>query len=418
LQIPKVPLDLVEEPPGLVALRGQQAAPVLQASRGAAGHGAEDVEVGDQRFRCRGLGAHRRQCRVISEVQHKQWVGQHELARGLRPRDIALIQATDLAGGESMWRDPVSQAHAVARVGARQRHEVLHRRVRDNVSIADVLLDGVGQRAHETEAPRHPAHAPIEPPRQDVQRQRMIIVQSVQQPRLLKRALGGVGLQQMPKDQRVAFPHVPAHRGDGVAVQPAQAADAFVAIHHHVERISGHDHDRHLLAGVGERSQQTPLPRRLADTKPFVAQIQLVKFEVHGQVRHPHDGRQISSRAPDVPDRPKRPAQLRTRPPTDDAALPADPPAHDRRHGGQSAESSWAEGTLIHHATPRAIGALVIAMIQASFRTLLMPAPGRAHAGEAPGRPAGRRTVGVSTIAGGANPKRPCTRSAYPRAKR
>ena len=113
-----------------------------------------------------------------------------------------------------------------------------------------------------------------------------------------------------------------------------------------------------------------------------------------------------------------RPVQLRTRPPTDDAALPADPPAHARRHNGESAKGSGAEGTLIHHATTRAIGPLVVAMIESSFNTLLMAAARGAHAGEAPRRPARGRTVGVSAIAGGANPKGPDTGPAGPYAKR
>src|SRR5437868_6238539 len=83
-------------------------------------------------------------------------------------------------------------------------------------------------------------------------------------------------------------------------------------------------------------------------------------------------------RAPDVPHRARRPAQLRTRPATDDAALPGDPPEHARRHKGESVESVGAEGTLIHHAPARAMSALVVAMIEAAFRTLLMPPARRA----------------------------------------
>jgi hypothetical protein len=115
------------------------------------------------------------------------------------------------------------------------------------------------------------------------------------------------------------------------------------------------------------------------------------------------------SRAPDVPDRPRRPVQLRTRPPTDDAALPGDPPGHDRRHGCESAEWSRAEGTLIHHALSRAVGPLMVAMIEAPFRGLLVTPAGETHARAPRLAPAHGRTVDVSAIAGGADPKGPRT---------
>ena len=176
MQIPKVPLRLIKEPPRAVALGGQQAAPVLEAPRGAAGDGAENVEVGEQCLRRRGLGARARRRGVVGKAQHEQRVGQDELARGLRPPDVVLIQSANLSSRESMRRDRVGEAHAVISLGARQRHQVLHRGVRDDVAVLDVLLDRVGERAHQTEAPRHPAHAPIEPPRQPVERQPVILV--------------------------------------------------------------------------------------------------------------------------------------------------------------------------------------------------------------------------------------------------
>jgi hypothetical protein len=118
-----------------------------------------------------------------------------------------------------------------------------------------------------------------------------------------------------------------------------------------------------------------------------------------------------------VSNRPSRPAQLRTRPPTDDAALPGDPPEYDRRHRGESAESGGAEGTLIHHAPARAIGLLVITMIEPPFRALLVAPARGAHARAATDRPAGGRAVRVSPIARGANPERPGTRPTGPHPK-
>jgi hypothetical protein len=63
------------------------------------------------------------------------------------------------------------------------------------------------------------------------------------------------------------------------------------------------------------------------------------------------------------------------------------PPGHataaDRRHDGESDESRGAEGTLIHHAAPRAIRPVMVAMIETAFRTLLVTAARRPHAGQA-----------------------------------
>jgi len=153
LQITKVPLDLVKEPPRAVALGGQQTAPVLEAARGAPGDGAEDVEVGEEGLRRRGFRAEGRRRGVVGEAQHEQRVGEDQLACGLRPREVALIEPADLPGREPMRRDRVGEAHAVVLVGARQRHEVLHCGMRDQAAVLDVLLDHGGQRAHETEAP-------------------------------------------------------------------------------------------------------------------------------------------------------------------------------------------------------------------------------------------------------------------------
>jgi hypothetical protein len=47
LQIVKVHLGLVEDPPGPRAFRRQQTAAMLEPARGAPGHRAEDVEIAE-----------------------------------------------------------------------------------------------------------------------------------------------------------------------------------------------------------------------------------------------------------------------------------------------------------------------------------------------------------------------------------
>jgi hypothetical protein len=269
LQIAKVHLDLIEGPPGALALRRQQTAALPQAALGSSRHGTEDVQVGDQCVRRGRVGSHPGLWRLVRDAQHEQRVGEHQLARGLGARDVDVIDVR-LSGAEPMRRDRLDEAPAVGRVGARQRHEVLHRRVRDDVALPDVLLHGIGQRAHQTQAPRHPAHAPIETARDHVERQPVLLMERAQQPRLLEHVLGRVRLQQMAKDQRLARAQLPDHRRDDVAMQTAQAADAFVAIYHNVLGLEGHDHDGHLLTDIGDQRQQPPLAGRLAHTERVV----------------------------------------------------------------------------------------------------------------------------------------------------
>ena len=126
---------------------------MLEPARGASGDGADNVQVGEQRLGRRGIRAHGRVRDVVGDAEHEQRVGQHQLARGVGPRDVDLIEPPDLPGAEPMRRDRLDQTEAIARVGARHRDEILHRGVRDQPAVLHVLLDRVGQRAHQTHAP-------------------------------------------------------------------------------------------------------------------------------------------------------------------------------------------------------------------------------------------------------------------------
>ena len=285
MQIEKVRLDVVEEPPGALALGREQTAPVLEATMGASRDGAQEMQVADQRLRRGRVGADRRARCVVGDAEHEQWIGEDERARGLRTGDVDLIEPPDLTRGQSVRRDRVDEADAVGRVGARQRHAVLHRGMRGELAVVHVLLNRRGERAHQTQAPRHPADTPVEASAQVLQRQAVILVQRAQEPPLLERAVGRVGVQHLPEDERLRLGHLPHDGRHRVAVEATQAADALVAIHHDVHRGRGHDHDRGLLPRVGQRRQEPALARRLAHPQPFIAQIQLMKFQLHSPVR-------------------------------------------------------------------------------------------------------------------------------------
>lgn len=249
---------------------------------GASSNGAQDVQIADQRLRRGRVGADRRARRVVGDAKHEQRIGEDERARGLRAGDVDLIEPPDLARGQPVRRDRLDEADAVGRGGARQRHAVLHRGVRDELPVAHVLLNRRRERAHQTQTPRHPADTPIEAPGQVLQRQAVILVQRAQQPALLKGAVGRVGVQHLPENQRLRLGHLPHDGSHGVAMQATQAADPLMTIHHDVRRGRGHDHDRCLLTGVGQRRQEPAFARRLAHPQPLIAQIQLMKLQFHG----------------------------------------------------------------------------------------------------------------------------------------
>ena len=250
---------------------------------GSARDGAQDVEIGEEGLRGRGVRAHGGARRVVGHAQHEQRIGEDQVARGGGARDVGLIEPADLPGGQPMRRNRLGEASAVGRVGARQRHEVLHGGVRHEVAGVHVLLDRIGQRAHQTQAPGHPAHAVIEAPRQRVERQAVVLMQRAQQPALLERARGPVGVQQLPKDQRLRLRHFPDHRRHGVALEPLKTPDPLVAVHDHVRGAGHHDHDRHLLTRLRQRRQQPVLPRRLPHPQPLIPHVDLMKFQLHGR---------------------------------------------------------------------------------------------------------------------------------------
>jgi len=126
---------------------------MLQAPMRPSGDGAEHVEIGEECLWRRDVVTETRRRSLVGETEDEERVSQDELARRLRPGEVVLIEATNLTRRQSMRRDHRGEADTVVRLGARQRHEVLHRRVRDDVPVADVLLNRFGERPHQTEAP-------------------------------------------------------------------------------------------------------------------------------------------------------------------------------------------------------------------------------------------------------------------------
>ena len=75
--------------------------------------------------------------------------------------------------------------------------------------------------------------------------------------------------------------------------------------------------------------------------------------------------------------------------------------------GGESGRGVRCGGSLIRHASPNAIGALPVTVIESPLGTALMPVSGCPHGPAAAKRSARRGAVGVATVAGRADREEP-----------
>ena len=82
-----------------------------------------------------------------------------------------LIDLADFASAELITGDVFGKAFAGSAVGAGDRNQILHGRMRSDFPEADVLLDRLGQLAHQSQAARDPRDAPVETPGKIVQAQ-------------------------------------------------------------------------------------------------------------------------------------------------------------------------------------------------------------------------------------------------------
>jgi hypothetical protein len=88
-----------------------------------------------------------------------------------------------------MLREDCGHPLAVFQVDTGRRHQTLHRYVRRDLTLADLLLDGLRQQLHQCQAPRHPTHTAVKPPCQLLQPITETLLQLCQQPALLQRRL-------------------------------------------------------------------------------------------------------------------------------------------------------------------------------------------------------------------------------------
>lgn len=85
-----------------------------------------------------------------------------------------IVERAELTNGDAHLTECDEQLLAVRTIGARQRHEVLHRGVRWNGPGPHEILRRWGERIEQCEPPRYPALRSTEPAREIIERQAVL----------------------------------------------------------------------------------------------------------------------------------------------------------------------------------------------------------------------------------------------------
>jgi hypothetical protein len=101
---------------------------------------------------------------------------------------------------------------AILQAFAGYRYQKLHRRLRRDVALTHLLLDGLWQQLHQRQPPRHPRHAAIEPSRQLFQAVAKTLLHLREQPAHLQRGFAFGKTQRAVQQHGRGFAHRPHHR--------------------------------------------------------------------------------------------------------------------------------------------------------------------------------------------------------------
>jgi hypothetical protein len=112
-----------------------------------------------------GVGGH------LQRAQKQQRLGDQPLLAGGIGAPPGVVERAHLADRHPRRRQRGTKLLALAAVGARQRHQVLHRRVRRHRPGAHSLLRRGHQLVDQREPSRHPALGTAEPARQIIERE-------------------------------------------------------------------------------------------------------------------------------------------------------------------------------------------------------------------------------------------------------
>lgn len=161
------------------------------------------------------------------------------------PRDV---QALHLPHARALARQAAHERLTVGDVGPGQRYETLGRRLHRELAGAHHLLHRLRQRAHQRQAPAHPARRSIEPSRQLLLPHPVSLAQLAQEPSFFESRARAAVVEPVPEHQRFGLGHVHRRRVDQVARELAQRRDAHVAVDEHPRGAVAYDEYRRLLA--------------------------------------------------------------------------------------------------------------------------------------------------------------------------
>jgi hypothetical protein len=111
-------------------------------------------------------------------------------------------------------------------------------------------------------------------------------MQFPKKPALLEGGLGRRAAQGPVQNQSLGVPHGPHRDLDRVLAQPLERPHPFVPVDHHKSvPLDCHHYDGDLLTVLGQGRYEPAFTLGTAYSQPLVAQIQLVKLDIHGTKR-------------------------------------------------------------------------------------------------------------------------------------
>jgi len=279
LETLEVAHDLLQAAAQILQLRPVELA-LLVLSRDPAHQHTGQVEVAKQLCR---RGHRRILLQLPLRLDEQPRLGEQALTQRGTAVTPRRVQLAHLTGRQCKRCDLPSETLAIVRLGARHRHQVLHRRMGADAAPTHLVLHRLGQLAHQGQPPRHPARAAVETLRQLLMAEPEARLQLGKQPALLKRRLALGRAQRPAQEQRLGLVHRPHRRPDRVLPEPPRRPDPLVAVNHHIASVRGarHHHDRRLLTVLRHRRQQPPLRVRTAYPKSLVSKLELVVLQIH-----------------------------------------------------------------------------------------------------------------------------------------
>ena len=176
-------------------------------------------------------------------------------SRSPAPGAIQLARCARIA---VMLGEDRRHALAVLQALPRHRNQELHGHLRHNLAFTHLLLDRFRQQFHQRQPPRHPAHAPIELPRQLIQAVAETLLHLLQQPAHFQRGFVLGQSQRAVQQHGRCLAHRPHHRFHRVPPQLLQRRDPLVAVNDYVAvrlAFRRYYHDVRLLSRFGQRRQ-------------------------------------------------------------------------------------------------------------------------------------------------------------------